>query len=162
MEQLTQDNHKCTENYKDYLQNYVNLYKDLQRECEGKINSNKYCDYFKTYFSDKDSNLLSTWTCELKETKEQTTQIKERSSVYVGQTQLQPTLTAISGSEEQARPSVPHSDSSSSGMGISASSLNGIPTPITSKSITAIASTAGFLVPSFLMYKVISIISIII
>ncbi|KMZ82468.1 hypothetical protein PVIIG_06231 [Plasmodium vivax India VII] len=162
MEQLTQDSLKCTENYKNYLQNYVNSYKELQTECESEHNSYKYCDDFKKYISNKDPKHLSTRISKLKVIKEQSDQTKEDSTGEVEHTQLQRILREVPGSGGQLRPSGPHLDSSSNGMGITPSLSNGPPTTITSKSITAIASTAGFLVPSFLMYKVISIINIVI
>ncbi|KMZ86075.1 hypothetical protein PVBG_05474 [Plasmodium vivax Brazil I] len=159
MTQLTQDNHKCTENYKDYLQKYVDSYNELKSECGRYDNSYNYCGNFKTYISNKDPIHLSTWIRKLEVTKEQT---KEDSIGDEGHIPLQPTLTAGPGTEGQPRLSGAQSDSSSTELGIIAAPLNDPPTHITSKSITAVASTAGFLVPSFLMYKVISIISIII
>ncbi|VUZ99944.1 PIR protein [Plasmodium vivax] len=153
MKQLNDDSLKCTENYKNYLQNYVNSYKELQTECESEHNSYKYCEYFKQYFPNEVPSLLSTWACKLEETKEQTEKIKEGSSEDTGKTQSQSTVTGISGSDGPGRTSDSHSYSSSTGMGITPSSSNGTSSPITSKGITAIASTTGFLVPSFLMYK---------
>ncbi|KMZ98969.1 hypothetical protein PVNG_05681 [Plasmodium vivax North Korean] len=162
MKQLNDDSLKCTENYKNYLQNYVKIYKEMQSKCSGKTNSDKYCEYFKKYFPNEVPSLLSTWAYKLEETKEQTEKIKEGSIEDTGKTQSQSTVTGISGSDGPGRTSDSHSYSSSTGMGITPSSSNGTSSPITSKGITAIASTTGFLVPSFLMYKVISIICIVI
>ncbi|KNA01553.1 hypothetical protein PVNG_04999 [Plasmodium vivax North Korean] len=162
MTQLTKDNHPCNEKYQKYLQNYVNIYKEMQSKCEGKKNSNKYCEYFEKYFPDKYIKGLSTWTCELEKTKEYTSHISGGSSGDLGGTQLKQTLREGSGSGEQARTSDPHLDGRSTGVDITPKHSDDPPTPITSKGITAMASTAGFLVPSFLMYKVISIISIVI
>ncbi|KMZ77126.1 hypothetical protein PVIIG_05336 [Plasmodium vivax India VII] len=154
-EQLTQDNPRCHENYNSYLKKYVDSYKKMQSECEGKKNSVKYCEYFEKYFLNKDPSRLSTLTCELEKTKEGTGR-------YVGQTQLEPTLGEKSGSEGQDRSSHSDSYSSSTRMSINPAPSTSSSSPIPSKSITAVASIAGFLVPSFLMYKVISIISIVI
>ncbi|KMZ94992.1 hypothetical protein PVMG_05753 [Plasmodium vivax Mauritania I] len=153
MEQLTQDNHKCTENYKDYLQKYVNSYNELEIECKRDENSYKYCGNFKTYISNKDPKHLSTRISKLEVTNEQAEQTKEGSSVDEVDTQSQTKFTAKLGSEGRHGPSDPHSDGRTTGVGITPAPLNDSPTPITSKSITAVASTAGFLVPSFLMYK---------
>ncbi|SCA83366.1 Plasmodium vivax Vir protein, putative [Plasmodium vivax] len=113
MEQLTQDNHKCTENYKDYLQKYVNSYNELESECKRDENSYKYCGNFKTYFSNKDPGLLSTRIRTLEVTNEQINQIKEDSTGDTGHTKLQPTLTPRSGSEGQSSLSGSLSDGSS-------------------------------------------------
>ncbi|KMZ90590.1 hypothetical protein PVMG_05737 [Plasmodium vivax Mauritania I] len=153
MTQLTKDNHLCNEKYQKYLQNYVNIYKEMQSKCEGKKNSVKYCEYFEKYFLDKDLSGLSTWTCELEKTKEYTSHISGGSSGDLGGTQLKQTLREGSGSGEQARTSDPHLDGRSTGVDITPKHSDDPPTPITSKGITAMASTAGFLVPSFLMYK---------
>ncbi|KMZ77113.1 hypothetical protein PVIIG_05616 [Plasmodium vivax India VII] len=157
MTQLTHDNIPCNKNYKNYFQAYVDSYKKLKSECEGIKKSYTYCNDFKTYFSNMDPNLLSTRTCKLVETEEQTKQIQEDSSGDERRTQLESKLTEKSVSGGQDSSSVSDLYSSSTGMSINPAPSTSSYSPITSKSITAVASTAGFLVPSFLMYKVISI-----
>ncbi|SCA83727.1 VIR protein [Plasmodium vivax] len=153
MTQLTHDNIPCNKNYKNYFQAYVDSYKKLKSECEGIKKSYTYCNDFKTYFSNMDPNLLSTRTCKLVETEEQTKQIQEDSSGDERRTQLESKLTEKSVSGGQDSSSVSDLYSSSTGMSINPAPSTSSYSPITSKSITAVASTAGFLVPSFLMYK---------
>ncbi|GAB69980.1 hypothetical protein PCYB_007290 [Plasmodium cynomolgi strain B] len=67
--QITYNNMPCNKNYMEYLKKYVDTYKKFQGKCLNKQSPYTYCDVFNECFAEKNSNLLSKWTCNLEDKK---------------------------------------------------------------------------------------------
>ncbi|SCA60302.1 VIR protein [Plasmodium vivax] len=65
---LNKPNPLCNKSYQEYLQTYVNKYKDLHTICEIENQDKKYCDAFRKYFGTKKHEFLYNWTCYLEGT----------------------------------------------------------------------------------------------
>ncbi|KNA01533.1 hypothetical protein PVNG_05554 [Plasmodium vivax North Korean] len=166
--QLTGKNNSCNENYKTYLDKYVNSYKEVKVECAENKNPNSYCNEFHYYFKDKNDDLLSKWTCELQERRQQEeelgddiTQNPKLPLVHgigvVPSTSLNQ-FSSLTGQKEK-RPGYSDYPSTEATLELSNNSLpsdDSSPSTI-KKSITSAVSAAGLLVPPFLLYNVISI-----
>ncbi|CAG9485310.1 unnamed protein product [Plasmodium vivax] len=154
-------NMSCNSKYKSHFNTNMNVYGDFYSECavEGKVNT--YCEAFKKYFPNREKNLLSKWTCNLQEIEPQVEDIKEEDEP--GEEEVQ--LSLRSKEEEQGKKlSRGFTDLSVPGAGIPVaqspyleradSEIGSAASPsITSKSITGAVSVAGILVPSYLMYN---------
>ncbi|KMZ95127.1 hypothetical protein PVMG_05956 [Plasmodium vivax Mauritania I] len=172
-EQITDYNLPCNQDYKQYLQRYVDSYKKFYNKCTLEESNDNYCEAFKKYFDGKDKYFLSTWTCDLKlndprdkefeeeveagddaDTKAQLEQASRRTLL-----DTQHRLSShIFPSEREARARVPGIHDSPLDAGISVINSNGSSSErnsstITSKSITGAVSVAGALVPSYLLYN---------
>ncbi|KNA01570.1 hypothetical protein PVNG_05016 [Plasmodium vivax North Korean] len=167
--QLHAHNPPCNNNYKEYLQKYVDTYNKFQRECQDKRPYYSYCDVFDEYFAKKKAKYLSNWTCKLEHnepkeieesddseaTEEQlpkTYRMEERTANFrggfEGGREQNAEHTGSSNFLQEQDTFVNNSDSDNS---------NGTPPSIISKSVTGAVSVAGALVPSYLLYNVISI-----
>ncbi|KMZ96453.1 hypothetical protein PVNG_05438 [Plasmodium vivax North Korean] len=167
--QLNTHNPPCNEKYKNYLQKYVDTYNKFQRECQDKRTYYGYCDLFNKYFDKKNPTHLSKWTCKLdnnepeaEKTYDETEEMEtQRLPAYEMRGQATNSIGRLKGGREEGTeypsPSnyLPHEDASVNN--ISSDSSDGTPSTITSKSITGAVSVAGALVPSYLLYNVISI-----
>ncbi|KMZ82481.1 hypothetical protein PVIIG_05792 [Plasmodium vivax India VII] len=168
---FSQPNRLCNKDYYDYLDKYITSYKTIRSECTTERRDNIYCEAFHYYFDSKDHGLLSTWICNLSEN---LSPPEDRFKEVDGETPGLPQLRArpvIEEHDAQSRlsayvrphdsglrfPPVPGLYTNTLELG-SASAPTDNPSPsIASKSITGAVSVAGILVPSYLMYNVISI-----
>ncbi|KMZ94046.1 hypothetical protein PVMG_02272 [Plasmodium vivax Mauritania I] len=161
----------CNNNYKSHLESNIEIYNRFYSECELQDLKKPYCDTFKNYFPDRKINLLSQYKCTL-ETKKPT--VNHLDEDHRG-AQAQPQVgQIIEGLQQQKIISVepergvspleyPSSSDSNvytmgSQMDSNSLSSEGTPPSIISKSVTGAVSVAGALVPSYLLYNVISII----
>ncbi|KNA02167.1 hypothetical protein PVNG_05508 [Plasmodium vivax North Korean] len=159
----------CNNNYKTHLDTNIKNYDMFYSHCEVEKRGHKYCEAFRKYFPDKNSNLLSQFKCRL-ETKESTVdQLKESHTRAQEQPQVQPiigglqeeklSVLPVTGDSPAERPSSPDYsvNTMDSQMGsYSTPSDDSSPSTI-KKSITSAVSAAGLLVPPFLLYNVITI-----
>ncbi|KMZ83291.1 hypothetical protein PVBG_06060 [Plasmodium vivax Brazil I] len=167
--QITYYNPPCNEKYKNYLKSYVDTYKKFQVKCPNGRHSYRYCDIFNEYFADKDPEKLSKWTCNIQpnepeeeEAWGETEATEEQSSPTHG---MEGQNADPRGGFEQGRKQGEeyHSSSDSnvytmdSQMDSNSLPSDGTPSTIISKSVTGAVSVAGALVPSYLLYNVISI-----
>ncbi|KMZ77297.1 hypothetical protein PVIIG_05656 [Plasmodium vivax India VII] len=167
--QLHAHNPPCNEKYQRYLQTYVEAYNTFQRKCQNKPPSYAYCDIFDKYFAEKDPKHLSKWTCNLQPNEPE--EIEESDDAEL--TGEQPPSThgkmeqnanfrgGFEGGREQnaeytdSSNYLPHQDTSVNNS--ASDNSDATPSSMTSKSITGAVSVAGALVPSYLLYNVISI-----
>ncbi|KMZ96107.1 hypothetical protein PVNG_05875 [Plasmodium vivax North Korean] len=169
MNQITEYNPPCNNNYKEYLQKYVDTYNMFQRECQDKRTYYGYCDVFDEYFAKKNPEYLSNWTCNLQPNEPE--EIEESDDAGVTDEhppstygKMEQIVTLSGGFEEGRKKSAKHPSSSDhlprQDTFLNNSDLdhsNGTPSTLTSKSITGAVSVAGALVPSYLLYNVICI-----
>ncbi|KMZ89385.1 hypothetical protein PVBG_05981 [Plasmodium vivax Brazil I] len=162
VEQLNTDNPLCNEKYNKHLKSYVDAYNKFQSECEQNPTSD-HCKAFNEYFSSKDREKLSKWTCKLdaKKTKAEKEEGEKPSQIHVAERQSVNLSSGFEGGKEQGaeRPdSLGNSPQAVTFQMDNASNpedKSSIST--TTKSIATAASVAGILVPPFLVYNVISI-----
>ncbi|KMZ83991.1 hypothetical protein PVBG_06168 [Plasmodium vivax Brazil I] len=168
--QITYYNPPCNNNYKQYLKKYVDTYNMFQEECQNKQPSYRYCDLFNKYFAKKNTKNLSNWTCKLEHNEPK--EIKESDDSETTEEQLPKTYSMeerspnFRGGYEGGREQNTEYTDSSNYLSHQDTSVNnsasdqsdGTPSTIISKSVTGAVSLAGALVPSYLLYNVISII----
>ncbi|SCA81788.1 VIR protein [Plasmodium vivax] len=156
----------CNNNYNTHLEKNTEIYNRFYSECKVQSLSKPYCDTFKKYFPNNESNLFSKFRCNLilsgpdpkksienrEEESEQPTEKQEVEEVtheaQLGKTQRQGAFHA----EATRSSSSPIDTIISDVYGIPEVS-DGTPSTITSKSITGAVSVAGALVPSYLLYN---------
>ncbi|KMZ95207.1 hypothetical protein PVMG_05125 [Plasmodium vivax Mauritania I] len=161
-------NPPCNKEYNKYLTTYVNNYKELYNECMLKKQPHSYCtEFLKYYDAEKHDNLYS-WKCSLTETlpkpepsrgefenEKQKAQLDESFGRGGLQQPLQRTNGRVQENQEITGLLTPdlimREDSTVS------TTPDGSPSTLTSKSITGAVSVAAALVPSYLLYNVISI-----
>nr|CAB96696.1 vir7 [Plasmodium vivax] len=159
-------NRSCNENYKKYLQTYVNKYKELHGYCEVEKRSDTYCKEFHKHFSNKEHNLLSTWSCNLEGTKLQLNLIGDNQGKVVEEAQIGKSSTGKERGAElketkvegraQAEPPVLTASSLETGSSLMSSSSeveDSSSISTTSKYIANVASVAGIVIPSYLVYN---------
>ncbi|KNA00917.1 hypothetical protein PVNG_05347 [Plasmodium vivax North Korean] len=155
----------CYKNYMTYLSTRVQDYNKFHSECVVETYNSlekPYCTYFKQYFSNNEHHILSNMKCHLKEIAPQLDQSQEKVLESFEMDELDAPLTqqitgVRSSNEEHPSNSRPYLNNIMPEIdGASAPTDNTSPS-ITSKSITGAVSVAGILVPSYLMYNVISI-----
>ncbi|KMZ94974.1 hypothetical protein PVMG_05643 [Plasmodium vivax Mauritania I] len=156
----------CNQEYHDFLQKYVTSYKVFQEKCPNGPSPHSYCNAFNKYFHEKNRTKLSNLTCKMQD------KVQEAEKELVAEEPvLQPAqllvvdpatdvgqFSSVSGQEEN----IPGSSAYPSSKGTS--EFNGVSGHAdvssiskTTKTIATTASVAGFLVPPFLVYNVISI-----
>ncbi|KMZ76872.1 hypothetical protein PVIIG_06375 [Plasmodium vivax India VII] len=174
--QLNIHNPPCSKEYKKYLQTYVDTYNKFQRECQNEPPSYRYCNVFNKYFANKNRTHLSIWTCTVQDNEpeeansetgemdeyNETKATEEKTSTTYG---MEGKSANFRGVFEQGRTQsteslsssgyYPHADT------FVIDNVSGLsddtPPSIISKSVTGAVSVAGALVPSYLLYNVISI-----
>ncbi|KMZ96390.1 hypothetical protein PVNG_06301 [Plasmodium vivax North Korean] len=171
--QITGRNTPCNQDYKKYLETYVNSFKIFYDKCTVQQLNYNYCEAFKKYFYGKNTYLLSTWTCDLKINDSRDIEFKEKEEVEDDadtETQLEEASprslmdtqhrlsSQIFSSGREALATVPgmHDstlDGETSIINSNGSSSERNSSTITSKSITGAVSVAGALVPSYLLYN---------
>ncbi|SCA83468.1 Plasmodium vivax Vir protein, putative [Plasmodium vivax] len=174
-EQITGHNPPCNQDYKKYLQTYVNSYKTFYDKCNVEGLNDNYCEAFRKYFDGKDKGLLATWTCDLKiddprdnEFEEEEVEDDANTETQLQQASPRPLINTqhrlssqIFSSGREARATVPgiHDsplDGRTSVINSNGSSSEHNSSTIISKIVTGAVSVAGALVPSYLLYNVIS------
>ncbi|KMZ89408.1 hypothetical protein PVBG_05919 [Plasmodium vivax Brazil I] len=159
------NNMYCNKNYMSYLDTHVQNYNKFHSECVVETYNSlekPYCTYFKQYFSNNEHHILSNMKCYLKiivPEIEQSQEIKlEPTEVYASDASSKQLNAGVITSTE-VYPGISRPDLNKIIPEISATSApTDNPSPsIASKSITGAVSVAGILVPSYLMYNVISI-----
>ncbi|KMZ98401.1 hypothetical protein PVNG_06315 [Plasmodium vivax North Korean] len=161
-------NPPCNEEYKEYLTAYVDNYKKIYKECTSEHPPRRYCTEFIKYYDDKKHHDLLTWSCELTKNlpeanpsrgevvnEEQKSQVDESYGRGGVEQPLQDTYGRVQENQDITGPLSPHPLMPESG--VVSTTPGGTPSTITSKSITGAVSVAGALVPSYLLYNVISI-----
>ncbi|CAG9479384.1 unnamed protein product [Plasmodium vivax] len=162
--QITVYNQPCNNNYKKYLQKYVDTYNKFHGICQNEPHSYAYCDVFNEYFNGKNAYDLSNWKCDLQEHGHEEQELEDEKVAQ--ESPLSPGLGKGVHHEKNPKefPNVigqkeerPGSPGYPSGEGTPF--LNDTlypaddPTPSTiKKSITSAVSAAGVLVPPFLVY----------
>ncbi|KMZ82927.1 hypothetical protein PVIIG_05574 [Plasmodium vivax India VII] len=177
---FSQHNLSCNKDYKDYLDKYITSYNDIRSECTTERKNYSYCSAFNHYFKNKDHDRLSTWTCKLSENDPRDLDleegVEEEEVETDGETvkvmeQLPPNsrrgthgVQSDNGFSFVGALGAGHFEPAAPGLNIETSLMGKPASPpdasspsITSKSITGAVSVAGILVPSYLMYNVISI-----
>ncbi|KMZ88724.1 hypothetical protein PVBG_05670 [Plasmodium vivax Brazil I] len=178
---FSQHNHDCNKNYKEYLDTYITSYNKIRSDCTTESRNYSYCEAFRYYFNNKNDDLLSTWKCNLKENDprdldteeegEEEEEAEANGETVKGMEQLPPNsrigthgvqsdngFASVEASRAgYLRPEAPDLYTGASLMGRPSSPTDNPSPSITSKSITGAVSVAGILVPSYLMYNVISI-----
>ncbi|SCA59807.1 VIR protein [Plasmodium vivax] len=163
--QITEYNPPCNNNYKEYLQKYVDTYNKFQIECQDKRPYYSYCDVFDEYFAKKNTKNLSNWTCKLEHNEPK--EIKESDDSETTEEQLPKTYSMeerspnFRGGYEGVREQNTEYTDSSNYLSHQDTSVNnsasdqsdGTPSTIISKSVTGAVSLAGALVPSYLLYN---------
>ncbi|KMZ88764.1 hypothetical protein PVBG_05856 [Plasmodium vivax Brazil I] len=161
----------CNNDYKEHLDTHIRNYNHFYDKCKVENLKESYCTAFDKYFPEYSSYLLSQFKCRL-ETKHPTVdQLEEYHKITQEQPRGQQMIGGLQRGEKfSVEPGVGvslvehHSPSGSyvnrvdSQMGSNSLPSDGTPSTITSKSITGAVSVAGALVPSYLLYNVISII----
>ncbi|KMZ96043.1 hypothetical protein PVNG_05981 [Plasmodium vivax North Korean] len=157
----------CNEKYKNQLTTYVDNYKQLYKECKLKNQTHSYCAEFLKYYDAKKHDDLYYWSCNLTETlpevdplegEDENEEQKAKLNVNYGrgdvQQPLQKTYEGVQEHEVNPDPLSRHPKNPENTI-VSITS-DDTPPSITSKAITGAVSVAGALVPSYLLYNVIS------
>ncbi|VVA00304.1 PIR protein [Plasmodium vivax] len=156
----------CNNNYNTHLEKNTEIYNRFYSECKVQSLSKPYCDTFKKYFPNNESNLLSKFRCNLilsgpdpkksiENREEESEQPTEKQGVerVTNQAQLDQTRREIALPEDATHSSIyPFKREISDIYGISELS-DGTSPSIISKSATGAVSVAGALVPSYLLYR---------
>ncbi|VVA00145.1 PIR protein [Plasmodium vivax] len=163
---LNKPNPLCNKSYQEYLQTYVNKYKVLHGYCDLEKRSDTYCKEFHKHFSNKEHNLLSTWSCYLEGTKLQLNLIGDNQGKVVEEAQIGKSSTGKERGAElketkvegraQAEPPVLTASSLETGSSLMSSSSeveDSSSISTTSKYIANVASVAGIVIPSYLVYN---------
>ncbi|CAG9472750.1 unnamed protein product [Plasmodium vivax] len=176
---LNKPNPLCNKSYQEYLQTYVNKYKDLHTICEIENQDKKYCDAFRKYFGTKKHEFLYNWTCYLEGTALKVNLIGDGHGKEVEKAQLKRSSTAaredelnglkevggVRGAESEEKevlgrvqaenlaPKVPHLETGSTVMSSSSEVEDSSSISTTSKYIANVASVAGIVIPSYLVYN---------
>ncbi|CAI7719433.1 Plasmodium vivax Vir protein, putative [Plasmodium vivax] len=175
--QIIGHNPPCNQDYKQYLQTYVDSYITFNNKCNVEGLNDNYCEAFRKYFDGKDANLLSTWTCDLKKDDPRDLDLGDEGEDQEEQKTVDETLKGMGkfpsririGSQDvqsdhefssirasrlgHFRSAAPGLDTETSLMGRPSSPPDSSSPSIASKSITGAVSVAGILVPSYLMYN---------
>ncbi|KMZ76895.1 hypothetical protein PVIIG_05823 [Plasmodium vivax India VII] len=160
----------CNNNYKSYLDTNINIYNKFYGECEVEKNKYEYCKAFRKYFPDNKRNLLSEFYCFLKSDEPEPensggghdtelVQLQGEKNNRESAREQKLTVAQKNGFESHALTHESSVNEPEAGdLQILASSYHsdGTSPSITSKSITGAVSVAGALVPSYLLYNVIS------
>ncbi|SCA83710.1 Plasmodium vivax Vir protein, putative [Plasmodium vivax] len=173
--QIIEHNPPCNQDYKQYLQTYVDSYITFNNKCNVEGLNDNYCEAFRKYFDGKDKGLLATWTCDLKiddprdnEFEEEEVEDDANTETQLQQASPRPLINTqhrlssqIFSSGREARATVPgiHDsplDGRTSVINSNGSSSEHNSSTIISKIVTGAVSVAGALVPSYLLYNVIS------
>ncbi|VUZ99953.1 PIR protein [Plasmodium vivax] len=165
MNQITEYNPPCNNNYKEYLQKYVDTYNMFQRECQDKRTYYGYCDVFDEYFA-KPAKVTLPGIGPYYDKEEEE---EEDAWVETEATEEQPSRThgmegqnadSRGGFEEGRKQSAEHRSPSDylprqdTFLNNSASdNSDGTHPTIISKCVTGAVSVAGALVPSYLLYN---------
>ncbi|CAI7723971.1 PIR protein [Plasmodium vivax] len=164
-----QHNHprmSCNNDYKEHLDKHISNYNYFYNKCKIENLGEPYCTAFEKYFPDKNSNLLSQFNCRLEtrnpivhqliEDHEEAQELSQEGEMIRGLQQEQKSSVVR---KRDVYP-VEHPSSSDSyvnrmdsQMGGNLLPSDGIPSSITSKSVTGAVSVAGALVPSYLLYN---------
>ncbi|KMZ96405.1 hypothetical protein PVNG_05867 [Plasmodium vivax North Korean] len=161
----------CNNNYKSYLDTNINIYNKFYGECEIEKKEKEYCKAFRKYFPDNKPNLLSEINCFLKLNERgsekfadgpesELVQLQEEKSNRVSPQEEKLAVGLGSGVQSHALPlesSVTEPEAGGFQILGSLDHSERTTPSITSKSITGVVSVAGALVPSYLLYNVISI-----
>ncbi|SCA60829.1 VIR protein [Plasmodium vivax] len=176
---LNKPNPLCNKSYQEYLQTYVNKYNILYGYCKVEGHNDSYCTEFNKHFSKKEHNLLSTWSCNLEGTKLKVKLIGDGHGKEVEKAQLKRSSTAaredelnglkevggVRGAESEEKevlgrvqaenlaPKVPHLETGSTVMSSSSEVEDSSSISTTSKYIANVASVAGIVIPSYLVYN---------
>ncbi|KMZ96383.1 hypothetical protein PVNG_06339, partial [Plasmodium vivax North Korean] len=182
---LNKPNPLCNKSYQEYLQTYVNKYNILYGYCKVEGHNDSYCTEFNKHFSKKEHNLLSTWSCNLEGTKlkvkligdghgeeEEKVQM-ERSSTGGSRQEKLKEIERVGGAlgaelkekkvegraqaEHAVLTSHPPLGTESPVMSSSSEVADSSSISTTSKYIANVASVAGIVIPSYLVYNVINI-----
>ncbi|KMZ92853.1 hypothetical protein PVMG_01439 [Plasmodium vivax Mauritania I] len=162
-------NRSCNEDYYTYLKTYVDNYKQLHNECITERQRHMYCTEFVKYYDPQKHNDLLTWSCNLKETSPESNALPSNAEDLENQKKIDDRPRGVEQETKMKQRPVmapqehvrnpaslePNLDSVTSETAITS---NDSTRSITSKSITGAVSVAGILVPSYLMYNVISVI----
>ncbi|KMZ77195.1 hypothetical protein PVIIG_06345 [Plasmodium vivax India VII] len=165
---LASYNPPCNGEYRKYLTTYVDNYKHLYKECIEQNQRHSYCTEFLKYYDVTKHGDLYSWKCNLTETlskaqpSEREAENKERqaqlglSSGRGGVEQpLQQTYETAQVYQGIPNPLSPYPKMPEEG--IVSTTPDGTSPTIISKSVTGAVSVAGALVPSYLLYNVMSI-----
>ncbi|KMZ82484.1 hypothetical protein PVIIG_05795 [Plasmodium vivax India VII] len=155
----------CNKNYMSYLDKHIQNYNKFHTECEVESYNRlkkPYCTYFKQYFPNNEHNTLSNMKFQLKEIVTELDQSQEKVLESFEMDELDAPLTqqitgVRSSNEEHPSNSRPYLNTIFPEIAGNSSPTDNASPSITSKSITGAVSVAGILVPSYLMYNVISI-----
>ncbi|KMZ89644.1 hypothetical protein PVMG_05929 [Plasmodium vivax Mauritania I] len=161
----------CSYNYNTHLERNVNIYNKFYDECEVEQKEHEYCKAFKKYFPNNKKNLFSKFNCslQLNEPKYENSgtghdselvQSEEEESNIVSPEKEKLPLGHRSGVESLALSPGSSAIQSETGDFQSSGSSDysdSTPPSIISKSVTGAVSVAGAIVPSYLLYNVISI-----
>ncbi|SCA59629.1 VIR protein [Plasmodium vivax] len=163
--QISNNNPTCNKKYYEYLQTYVETYKEFEGKCPNKSHSSGYCKAFNEYFDEKIRTNLSKLTCNLQDYKPGAEEVHDKTEAT--EEQPSPThrkeglsVTLSTGSEgERKQVEKPHGASvypSTEGkfeLNSASDLADDPPTPTITKSIVTAASAAGLLMPPFLIYN---------
>ncbi|KMZ95676.1 hypothetical protein PVMG_05820 [Plasmodium vivax Mauritania I] len=164
----------CNKNYMTYLETHIQNYNKFHNDCEVESYDSlkkPYCNYFKQYFPNNEHNTLSNMKFYLKEivpeleksqeeqgTGEAQEKLLENSEVDELEATLTQQITGVRASNGvYPSNSRPYLNTIFPEIAGNSSPTDNASPSITSKSITGAVSVAGILVPSYLMYNVISI-----
>ncbi|KMZ82300.1 hypothetical protein PVIIG_05741 [Plasmodium vivax India VII] len=161
----------CNNNYKTYLNTNKTNYDMFYSHCEVESNGYKYCEAFRKYFPHYKKNLFSEFNCFLKSSEPESENLGKGHETELVQSEgeesnigsLQEVKLSVKHTKGVDSPALHHGSSviqsETNGLQMDSNSLpsDGTPSTITSKSITGAVSVAGALVPSYLLYNVMSI-----
>ncbi|KMZ88681.1 hypothetical protein PVBG_06088 [Plasmodium vivax Brazil I] len=161
----------CNNNYKTYLNTNKTNYDIFYSHCEVEQNGYKYCEAFRKYFPHYKKNLFSEFNCFLKSNETESVNLGKGHETELVQSEgeesnigsLQEVKLSVEHTKGVDSPALHHgssvTQSQTNDLQMDSNSLpsDGSPSTLTSKSITGAVSVAGALVPSYLLYNVISI-----